>query len=100
MNLLIQLDYNKDSDELTVAAELINTTGRGLSSNIDRCIDGRARSLESAMKAIAKDQNLDLDDDRDYEIAIEYVNSSLPNADEIDISHTRKVITVKFDGEF
>lgn len=102
MNLLIQLDYNKDSDELTVAAELINATGPGLGSNIDRCIciDGRARSLESAMKAIAKDQNLDLDDDRDYEIAIEYVNSSLPNADEIDISHTRKVITVKFDGEF
>ena len=52
------------------------------------------------MKSIAKDQNLDLDNDRDYEIAIEYVNSSLPNADEIDISHTRRSITVKFDGEF
>ena len=102
MKLRMLLEYNKDSNELTVVAELINSTGPGLGSNIDHCIciDGKARSLESAMKAIAKDQNLDLDDDRDYEIAIEYVNSSLPNADEIDISHTRKAITVKFDGEF
>lgn len=102
MKLRMLLEYNKDSNELTVVVELINATGPGLGSNIDPCIciDGKARSLESAMKSIAKDQNLDLDNDRDYEIAIEYVNSSLPNADEIDISHTRRSITVKFDGEF
>lgn len=102
MKLRMLLEFDKDSKELIVSAELVNTTGPGIGLNIDPCIciDGRVRSFSSAMKIVAKDQNLNLDDDRDYELAAEYIRGSLPNADEIDISHTRRSMSVAFDGEF
>ena len=90
MNIEIMFRLNKESNELQLETQLVNTAGAGRPINDMLVTDGELVSLETyAMIEYQYDESIELDD------IIEKLHQSYPDAEDIDFYFTHKSCVIK-----